>query len=79
LPLVALVESLFERPALTVVAAARQLRVTGREAKHFIHLLVDAGILSAEAGSEGAVVFVARGIVRTIEDNPRPGRGREAP
>ena len=74
LPLVALVEGLFERPALTVVAAARRLRVTGREAKHFIHLLVDAGVLSAEAGSDGEVVFVARDIVRTIDENPRPGR-----
>jgi len=74
LPLVALVEGLFQSPALTIVAAARQSRVTKREAKHLIHLLVDAGILSAEAGSDGDAVFVARDIVRTIEDHPRPGR-----
>ncbi len=74
LPLAALVEGLFERPTLTVVTAARQSRVTKRVANSLIHRLVDAEILSAEVRRDGDVVFVARDIVRTIEDNPRPGR-----
>jgi len=65
--LLALVDRLFENPAVTIPDAARRLKVTNRSARLIIDKLVAAGILEEITGRERYKVFLSRGIMKTAE------------
>jgi Fic family protein len=67
--LLKLVDGLFDHPAISVPGAAKLLKVTQRAASLNIGKLVDAGILAEATGRARGRVFVARGIVRVIEED----------
>jgi Fic family protein len=66
--LLRMVDGLFEAPVVTIPIAAKRLGITQRSAAMNIQKLVDAGILSEVTGRERYRVFLARGILETIEE-----------
>jgi Fic family protein len=67
--LLKLVQSLFVVPALTIAKAARRLGVTPAAASKSVSKLVQAGILAEATGRARNRVFVAREIVRAVEED----------
>ena len=65
--LLALVDLLFDRPAMTITGAARALSVTFRAAQQNIVKLEKEGILREVTGRRSSRVFFARGIIEIIE------------
>ncbi len=65
-----LVDTLFETPALTIPRAAKALDVTHRTARLNIGKLVDAGILTEVGERTRNKLFLATGILRTVEGMP---------
>ncbi|WP_250284553.1 MULTISPECIES: Fic/DOC family N-terminal domain-containing protein [unclassified Frankia] len=68
--LAALVDALFDIPALTVSRARRILDVTHRSASLNVAKLVESGILTEVPGRARNRLFIADGILRTIEGEP---------
>ncbi len=78
--LVKLVDALFDHPAITVRRSAQLLKVTTRASSLNIGKLVDAGILSEATGRARNRLFVAREIIRVIdEDLAPPGTDARTP
>ena len=75
--LVKLIEKLFDRPAVNVAGTARFLGITQRSASLDIGKLVDAGILEEATGRSRGRIFVARDLVRLVEEDlpPEPEQG----
>jgi Fic family protein len=75
-----LADALFQHPALTVATAARRLEVTPAAASKNVSTLVQAGIVEEATGRTRNRVFVAREIVRAMEEDlpaePAPPSGR---
>ena len=71
--LLKLVDALFERPAITIGAAATLLGVTPASASANIAKLEDAGILEEITGRTRDRVYVARGILNIVSDNDTRG------
>ncbi|MGH7151669.1 MAG: Fic family protein [Planctomycetota bacterium] len=67
--LLKLVDALFHHPALTVATAARRLEVTPAAASKSVSKLVQAGIVEEATGRARNRVFVAREIVRAMEED----------
>ncbi|HXH21821.1 MAG TPA: Fic family protein [Dehalococcoidia bacterium] len=63
-----LLEALFTSPAVTVASAAATLGVTPVSATHAIDTLIERGILQEITGRRRDRVFLARTILRAIED-----------
>jgi Fic family protein len=63
-----LLDALFDRPAITVTGAARLLEVTHRAASLNVAKLVRAGILEEATGRRRGRIFVAREILRAVEE-----------
>jgi Fic family protein len=72
--LLKLVDSLFGSPAVTIGSASKMLKVTHRAATLNIGKLVDAGILQEVTGRLRSRVFVAREIVRAVEEDLPPSQ-----
>jgi len=64
-----LVDDLFEYPVVTVSQAARRLGITHRSASQNIRKLIAAGVLEETTGQRRYRVFVARTILRIIEED----------
>jgi len=67
-----LVDAVFDHPALTITGAARLLKVTPRAASLNVEKLVRAGILEEATGRARGRIFIARELVRAIEEDLRP-------
>lgn len=70
--LLKLVQALFHVPALTIAKAARRLCVTPAAAAKSVSKLVQSGILEEATGRARNRVFVAREIVRAVEEDLSP-------
>ena len=67
-----LIDTLFETPALTIPRAAKTLDVTHRTARLNIGKLVDAGILIEVGERTRNKLFLATGVLRSVEGLPAP-------
>ncbi len=67
-----LVDRLFETPALTIPRTATVLGVTHRTARLNIGKLIDAGVLSEVGDRPRNKLFLATGILRAVEGQPKP-------
>lgn len=77
-----LIEHLFSQPAVTVSSVAQLLHITYRPAQKHVDRLVAAGILVEVTGQQRNRVYLAREILRAIQDpHPPPGghRPRSSP
>jgi len=70
--LLKLVDALCASPAVTIGGASKMLKVTHRAATLNIGKLVEAGILEEVTGKPRNRVFVARDIIRTVEEDLPP-------
>jgi Fic family protein len=71
-----LVDSLFERPILTIPLAQSLLGVSYPAAKNTVEKLVAAGILTRVAGASNPKVYVAADIMRLVRTSPRRDQAR---
>ena len=70
-----LIDSLFERPAITIGSAERLLKVTTASASKNIKKLLSEGIVEERTGRKRDQIFVAMDIVRLMDEvrkEPRP-------
>jgi Fic family protein len=66
--LLQLVDELFSYPAITIAQAARRLNVTARAAQLNVDKLLREQILEEVTGRQRNRIFVARGIIATLEE-----------
>lgn len=66
----ALVDAVFDRPAITITQAARRLDVTHRTARANIDKLVEAGILVEVGNRQRNKLFMALDVLRAVEGLP---------
>lgn len=64
-----LVDWLFTRPAVRVADVAGKLGIRHQAAQRHVDRLVEKGILTEVTGRHYARIYVARGVLRVIEDN----------
>ncbi len=65
--LLALVDDLFETPVLMIPRVAKRLKITHRAAMLNVRKLVDAGVVEEVTGRERNRIFVAKGILKILE------------
>jgi len=70
--LLTLVDDLFETPVLMIPRVAKRLKITHRAAMLNVRKLVDAGIVEEVTGRERNRIFVARRILRILEQPESP-------
>lgn len=70
----ALLDRLFQNPYITVAHAAKILKTTNPTARQAVKRLVEAGMLEETTGRSWGKVFLARPILRAIEESPIKGR-----
>ena len=70
----ALLDRLFQNPYVTVARAAKILKTTNPTARQAVNRLVDEGVLEETTGRSWGKVFLARPILRAIEESPTQGR-----
>ncbi len=68
--LMRLVDRLFQTPSITIGAAAEVLEVSNQAASNNIKKLIAAGILEETTGRRKGQVFIAREILRFMQDQP---------
>jgi Fic family protein len=73
----ALLDRLFQNPYVTVARAAKILKTTNPTARQAVNRLVDEGVLQETTGRSWGKVFLARPILRAIEESPMQGRRSE--
>ncbi len=73
---VRLLEKLFENPYVTVAGAAKLLGVTNPTARQAVKRLQAAGVLSETTGREWGRLYLARPILKILEMDKPPIRGR---
>lgn len=66
-----LLDRLFQNPYITVARAARILKTTNPTARQAVKRLVDVGMLEETTGRSWGRMFLARPILRAIEQAPR--------
>ena len=66
----ALLDHLFQNPYVTVARAAKVLETTNPTARQAVKRLVEAGMLEETTGRSWGKVFLARPILRAIEESP---------
>jgi len=69
----ALLDRLFENPCVTVARASKMLETTNPTTRQAVKRLVDIGMLEETTGRSCGKVFLARPILRAIEDGPYGG------
>jgi Fic family protein len=79
--LLALVDDLFETPVLMIPRVSKRLKITHRAAMLNVRKLVDAGIVEEVTGRVRSRIFMARGILKILEqaETPAPGASHPLP
>ena len=70
----ALLDHLFQNPYVTVARASKMLKTSNPTARQAVKRLVEVGMLEETTGRSWGKVFLARPILRSIEESPVRGR-----